>query len=275
MLPIKNFLYFKPCVRMLSTVPGSAVKTFLKVNPSTVTIDSTWYFPNDPRKALPEFTRRRLTDKTVFFDIEDISDHSSPFPHMLPLQSQFESQVGKLGIQNDSTLLIYDRSDVYSSCRASWMFEVFGHSLEKIYLLDTFAQSDISTDQPINSVSQLPESEYKATFDKSKVVLFEELEELVLSDKIGKDYNVVDARSSPRFKGEAPEVRPGLSSGHIKYAINIPFTEILTPDKKFKSASEILELASAAGLDQSKPIIVMCGSGVTACVVSGPPGLRN
>ncbi|KAG7913880.1 hypothetical protein KL934_005117 [Ogataea polymorpha] len=252
---MKKSLFFKNNYRMLSTIVGNSAGKFLKSNPSAITIDSTWYFPNDPRDAFAEFTKHRLTNKTVFFDIDDISDHSSPFPHMLPSKSQFESQVSKLGIRNDSPLLIYDRSDVYSSCRASWMFEIFGHNLEKIYLLDTFAQSDVSTDQPIDSASQLPESEYKATFDKSKVVLFEELKELVLSDKIGKDYNVVDARSGPRFKGEAPEIRPGLSSGHIKNAINIPFTDFLTSDKKFKSASEILERATAAGLDQSKPII--------------------
>ncbi|KAG7818431.1 hypothetical protein KL909_005053 [Ogataea angusta] len=212
MLPIKRFLFLKPGSRMLSIVPGNSVGRFLKSNPSIVTVDSTWYFPNDPRNAFAEFTKHRLTDKTVFFDIEDVSDHSSPFPHMLPLQSQFESQVSKLGIRNDSPLLIYDRSDVYSSCRTSWMFEVFGHDLEKIHLLDTFAGSDMSTDHPIDSVSQLPASEYKATFDKSKVILFEELKELVLSDKIGKDYSVVDARSGPRFKGEASEIRPGFLS---------------------------------------------------------------
>ncbi|KAG7874374.1 hypothetical protein KL938_004989 [Ogataea parapolymorpha] len=209
---MKRFLFFKHNYRRLSTVAGNSAGQFLKSNPSTVTIDSTWYFPNDPRNAFAEFTKHRLTNKTVFFDIDDISDHSIPFPHMLPSQSQFESQVSKLGIRNDSPLLIYDRSDVYSSCRASWMFEVFGHNLDKIHLLDTFAQSDISTDRPIDSASQLPESEYKSTFDKSKVILFEELKELVLSDKIGKDYNVVDARSGPRFKGEAPEIRPGLSN---------------------------------------------------------------
>ncbi|KAH3667194.1 hypothetical protein OGAPHI_002843 [Ogataea philodendri] len=267
MFSLNKLVSVKSGYRALSTVSSELVDQFLASNPSTIAIDATWFFPNDPRNAFKEHTQKRLNDKTVFFDIEDISDKSNPFPHMLPSKSQFEQQISKLGITNDSTLLIYDTSDVYSACRASWMFEIFGHDLDKLYILDNFAGYKNYTTKSTDSKSPLPESIYKATFDKSKLVSFEELKQLVLEDKIGKSYTLLDARSGPRFDGSANEARPGISSGHIKNAINVPFQDFLNADKQFIAPEAILNRLKQAGVDESKPIIVMCGSGVTACVV--------
>jgi thiosulfate/3-mercaptopyruvate sulfurtransferase len=79
---------------------------------------------------------------------------------------------------------------------------------------------------------------------------------------------IIDARAAARFRGEAPEPRPGLRSGHIPGAKNVPFASLLNPDATMKSPPELRAIFEAAGVDLAKPAITSCGSGVTAAVLS-------
>lgn len=281
----KASFLIKSSKRMLSVVPPAAVDSFYQKNKdSLIPVDASWYMPNVPINAYHEFMKKRFSSGTVFFDIEKARDHSSKFPHMLPSKEDFEAEVSDLGVKNDSLLLFYDQQGVFSLCRAAWMFEVFGHDLSKIFILNTYpayakSHSDpnlvnkvhgIKTfidDKLVTSPSPYPKSQYHATFNPSKVVTYEQLLDLVEKDKIGSEYTLIDARSAARFSGEAPEPRAGMSSGHIKNAINIPFSEVLTPEKAFMSSMTLKNLFARKHIDDSKPIIVMCGTGVTACVV--------
>jgi thiosulfate/3-mercaptopyruvate sulfurtransferase len=77
---------------------------------------------------------------------------------------------------------------------------------------------------------------------------------------------VVDARSAPRFRGETPEPRAGLRSGHMPGALNVPFNLVVAPDGTLKSREALAEVF--AGVDLARPIITTCGSGVTAAVLA-------
>lgn len=270
---------------MVSVVAPASVDSFYQKHKDTlVPVDASWYMPNVPVNGYHEFMKKRLSDRAVFFDVEKIKDFSSKYPHMLPTKEEFANAISELGIKNDSTLLFYDQHGIFSLCRAVWMFEIFGHDPNKLFILNTFpsynkGHSDpnlvlkingcktLVVDKLVTSPSPFPPSDYKATFDPKKVITFEKLLELVKEDKIGSEYTLIDARSEERFSGAAPEVRQGLSSGHIKNAINIPFTETLTPDKAFLSSMSLKNLFERHGIDESKPIIVSCGSGITACVI--------
>lgn len=270
--------------RMLSVIPPAIVDSFYEKNKENIIpVDASWYMPNVPITAFHEFMKNRFVG-AVFLDIDEVKDSTSQFPHMLPSKEEFETIVSKLGIKNDSVLLFYDQQGVFSLCRAVWMFEIFGHDLSKLNILNTYpaykkSHSDPNLVMKVHGKETLvdnnlftketpyPPSNYKATMNEKKVVTYEQLLELVKSDKIGSEYNLIDARSGPRFTGEAPEPRPGLSSGHIKNAINIPFSEVLTPDKAFLSAMTLKSIFKEKKIDDSKPIIVMCGTGVTACLV--------
>lgn len=271
-------------IRLLATIQPAAVEAFYKTHGSTVVpVDASWYMPNVPVNGYHEFMKQRMNN-AVFFDIEQIKDTTSPYPHMLPKKEEFEKAIRNLGVKNDSDLLFYDQQGVFSLCRAVWMFEIFGHDLSKLFILNTYpayskAHSDpnlvmkvhqsqtLVNSNLVSAPSELPPSEYTATFDKSKVVTYEELLKLVEEDKIGSEVTLVDARSGPRFTGEAPEPRAGLSSGHIKDSINLPFTDLLTPQKAFLSKMSLKNILKEKNIDDSKPIIVMCGTGVTACVI--------
>ena len=85
--------------------------------------------------------------------------------------------------------------------------------------------------------------------------------------KLG-DHAIIDARAAARFRGDTPEPRPGLRSGHIPGARNVPYTAVLNPDHTLKSADDLRAVFADAGVDLRKPAITTCGSGVTAAVLS-------
>ena len=62
----------------------------------------------------------------VFFDVDAVSDHSNPLPHMFPSAEQFGRDVGALGIGNDDTVVLYDSGGWVAAPRVWWMFLSFG-----------------------------------------------------------------------------------------------------------------------------------------------------
>ena len=77
---------------------------------------------------------------------------------------------------------------------------------------------------------------------------------------------IVDARSAARFRGEAPEPRPGVRSGHIPGSFNLPWREI-AENGEMRPPQEIAAAFAKAGVDLDRPIITTCGSGVTAAIL--------
>lgn len=242
-----------------------------------VPLDSTWYMPNVAKNGFEEFSKQRLTNNAVFFDIDKIKDDSNKFPHMLPTHRQFQAQLSELGLSSQDSLLIYDQQGIFSCCRAAWMFEVMGHNVGDIFILNTFpklvADEKLSKElvirTPTDSETPFKHSVFQTEdLHHEKVVRFEDLLELVKGGKVGAEVTVVDARSADRFTGEAPEPRP-IPSGHIPGSVNLPFPSLLTQEKSFKSPQELRDVFASVGVTEShdKKIIVMCGTGVTACVL--------
>ena len=91
--------------------------------------------------------------------------------------------------------------------------------------------------------------------------------DLAHAAKLG-EAEIIDARSAARFKGEAPEPRPGLRSGHIPGSKNVPYASLLNPDGTMKPVADLRAVFQAAGVDLTKPAITTCGSGVTAAILS-------
>jgi thiosulfate/3-mercaptopyruvate sulfurtransferase len=79
---------------------------------------------------------------------------------------------------------------------------------------------------------------------------------------------ILDARAAGRFDGTAAEPRPGLPSGHMPGAANLPFTELLNPDQTMKDPAALRARFEAAGVDEERPVVTSCGTGVTACVLA-------
>ncbi len=200
----------------------------------------------------------------VFFDVDAVSDHTNPLPHMFPGADQFGRDVGALGIGNDDTVVVYDAGGWVAGPRAWWMFLAFGHS--DVRVLDGGLKKWIAEGRPVQSgpVTSKPAT-FKAAFDARRVRTMQQL----VANLEGKGEQVIDARASDRFAGGVPEPRPGLRSGHIPGSRNVPYAELF--DAKtgaMKPLDELRRAFTGAGVDMNRPIVTSCGSGVSALVLT-------
>jgi thiosulfate/3-mercaptopyruvate sulfurtransferase len=198
----------------------------------------------------------------VFFDIESISDHSTDLPHMLPGTTQFGNDVGALGIGDGDTVVVYDNSPLFSAARVWWTFRLFG--AKSVYILDGGLPKWKAEGRPLESgdTKRAPKT-FTADMNVGAVALLDDVRLALTDDSV----QVVDARSAERFTGKAPEPRPGLRSGHMPGAFNVPFDRLIE-NGRLKPAEKIAAAFTSAGVDLDKPIITTCGSGVTAAVLA-------
>ena len=231
-------------------------------DPNVVILDATL----PPVGVLPKVdTRGRYLSQhipgAVFFDIDELSDHATPLPHMLPAPEVFAESMAVLGVGDGMQIVVYEQEGVFSAPRAWWMLRTFG--AENVFLLDGGLPAWIAAGLPTEAgpVTRT-RADFQATLNADAVKDFAQLQQAIASHS-----QILDARSSGRFTGAMPEPRPGLSSGHMPGATSVPFTE-LARDGKLKPAEELREYFAAKSVDLNQPITTTCGSGVTAAVIA-------
>ncbi|WP_199090457.1 3-mercaptopyruvate sulfurtransferase [Bosea sp. ASV33] len=230
--------------------------------PDIVVVDASWYLPAQKRDGAAEYAARRIPG-AVHFDIDKIKDTRSSLPHMLPSAPEFAAAVGALGIGDGMRIVVYDGLGFFSAPRVRWTFKVFG--ARDVVILDGGFPKWLAEGRPVEEDSpqpRLPRS-FTARLDNGAVANADDVARATASQAI----QVVDARAADRFRGEAPEPRPGLASGHIPGSLNLPSSQ-LTTDGRLKSPEEIVALFRDAGVDLEKPSIMTCGSGVSAVILS-------
>lgn len=223
-------------------------------------VDASWHL--DGRDARPDFEAARLPG-AVFFDLEASSDPDSDLPHMLPSADAFAARMGDLGLRETDHIVVYDTVGIRSSARAWWMFRVMG--ARRIQVLDGGLPKWRAEGRPLESGPADPATATIFAARPNRGLLADL--ETVRAGLPG-PAQVVDARAADRFEGRAPEPRPGLRSGHMPGALNLPFPRLLNTDGTMKPAAELAVAFRAAGLDPDKPVITTCGSGVTAAILS-------
>jgi thiosulfate/3-mercaptopyruvate sulfurtransferase len=197
----------------------------------------------------------------VFFDIDELSDHSTSLPHMLPAPEAFSESMSSLGIGDQMTIVVYEQEGVFSAPRAWWMLRTFG--AKEVYILDGGLRAWVEGGFPVESGDVKREAAtFHAALDHDAVRDFADIQRM-----IGEHAQILDARSAGRFTGVLPEPRPGISSGHMPGAINAPFTE-LVEDGRLKPAAKLREYFLGKGVNLEAPATTSCGSGVTAAVVA-------
>jgi thiosulfate/3-mercaptopyruvate sulfurtransferase len=197
----------------------------------------------------------------VRFDIDEIADKSIPLPHMLPLPKQFAQAVGGLGISDRDTIVVYDGAGLFSSPRVWWTFRLFG--AQNVFILDGGLPRWKAEGRPLESgsVKREPRS-FTARAPEAIVAALADVQ----SALAGKSAQVVDARPADRFRGEAPEPRPGVRSGHMPGSFNVPSNSVIE-NGTLKSAAAIKAAFDAGGVDLGQPVITSCGSGVSAAIL--------
>jgi thiosulfate/3-mercaptopyruvate sulfurtransferase len=231
-------------------------------DPGLVVLDGSWHMPADGRDAKAEYGAAHIPG-AVFFDIDGVSDHASPLPHMLPTPALFATAVRRLGADIGSTVVVYDTVGVFSSPRVWWSFRAMGHA--KVYVLDGGLKKWVAEGHPVEGGWREPEhGEFKA---HPETGLLADLE-TVRAALAGGAAQVVDARSAIRFRGDAPEPREGLRAGHMPGARNVPWSGVVTADGMLAAPAQLMAAFEAAGVDPAEAIITTCGSGITASILA-------
>lgn len=225
-----------------------------------IIVDGTWHMPDAGRDAHAEFTKSHIKG-AVYFDLDTIADVTSGLPHTLPSAEAFGKMVGALGISSDKTIVVYDEYGLFSAPRVWWSFTVMGAKTVKI--LEGGAPKWRAEGRPVESGAAAKSAAvFNAVLAEDRVAYFDDV--MAASDAAEQ---ILDARGAPRFTGAVEEPRPGLKSGHMPNAKNLPFN-MLIADGKLKSEVELRAIIEATGIDTSQPVITSCGSGVTAAVLA-------
>jgi thiosulfate/3-mercaptopyruvate sulfurtransferase len=227
-------------------------------------IDCSWHMPQTKRNGFDEYKNRHIKN-AIFFDLDKNSKKDTDLPHMLTDAKSWEDIVSSMGIKNDERIVIYDNSDVISSCRCWYNFIYFGHDPELVHVLDGGLKKWIEEDKQTTSeiISATPSS-YTVHEKKELVKDINQVNKNIFENK----FNIIDARSLERFEGKVPEPRKGLRSGSIKNSFCLPFSELINQDRTFISKEKILEKFKSTGYEVGKNMVFTCGSGVTASVLA-------
>ena len=200
----------------------------------------------------------------VYFDVDAVSDHSNPLPHMYPSAEQFGRDVGALGVSNNDTVVIYDSGGWVAAPRAWWMFLSYGH--RDVRILNGGLKKWRAEGRAVESgeVTAKPAT-FKASYDAKRV---RSIEQMIANVK-SRAEQVIDARAADRFEGRAPEPRAGIRAGHIPGALNLPYNTLFdAATGTMKPLEELRKAFAGAGVDTEKPIVTSCGSGVSAGVLT-------
>jgi len=234
-------------------------------------IDCSWHMPDVKRNACAEYLKEHVPG-AIFFDLDKYSDANTDLPHMLPNQTIWEEIVSNLGISNNDRIIIYDNSDVLSSCRCWYNFIYFGHNPNLVSVLDGGLKKWTLENKVVhNSKFKIQKSKYKSQENKNLV----KNKNQINSNINIKDFFVIDARSRERFEGKIPDPRKNVRSGSIPNSFCLPFKEIINKDNTFKNTEEISKKFMQIIDVKHDNIVFSCGSGVTACILALAYSLVN
>jgi thiosulfate/3-mercaptopyruvate sulfurtransferase len=225
--------------------------------------DTTKYLPNEPHDGATKFAEAHIPG-AHFFDLDVVADPDATLPHMIPSAARFEKLLGALGVSNASRVVFYDQKGLQSSARGWWLMRLFGHANAAVLDggLPKWLREGRATAAGTPAAPHA--ATYVADFVSARVAGIGDVKR-VLADKSAL---VLDARAAGRFKGTAPEPRPGLPSGHMPGAANVPFNELFAADGTMLPPDALRTRFAAAGAEGAPALVTSCGTGVTACILT-------
>jgi thiosulfate/3-mercaptopyruvate sulfurtransferase len=237
-------------------------------DPRLKILDGSFHIPGSGRDARAEFVRCHIPG-AAYFDIDDICDKASPWPHMLPAPDVFATAVMALGIADGDAIVVYDAAGSCAAARVWWTFRVFGH--RDVAILDGglgkwLAEGRATESGNPNPPPMAPDRRFTARFEPKLVRSAEDL----LANLDSRRAQVIDNRGPGRFAGIEPEPRPVRRRGHIPGALNIPFNSFIEPERHgvWQDSRELTAIFHDAGVNLDRPVIASCGSGVTAATTA-------
>ena len=230
-------------------------------DPDLRVLDASSYLPGVDRDAKAEYNTAHIPGAR-FFDIDDISDNGSELPHMVPPVEKFVSRLRSMGVGDGHQVVVYDGAGLFSAARVWWLFKLMGQN--NVAVLDGGFPKWQAESRPTDDMLPLIRDRHMMVRRQNHLV--KDVTQVASASKLG-DYEIIDARSPARFRGDAPEPREGLRSGHIPGSKNVFFQTLLNENGTLKTPNDIQKVFEDAGVDLQKPAITTCGSGITAAVL--------
>jgi len=226
-----------------------------------VILDASYYLSTMKRDAEAEFLAGHIPGAQRF-DIDTVKDPSSDLPHMMPSATVFSAACRKLGIGDGKSVLIYDGAGLFSAPRVWWMFRSFG--VERVFILDGGLPKWVAEGRPLETGPARPREARHLTARQNHGAVADlgDVKKALASGKA----QVVDARPADRFRGDTPEPRAGLKSGHMPGSLNVPFNGLIE-NGRLVSQERIRQVFEQSGVDLDRPVIASCGSGVSAAIL--------
>lgn len=225
-------------------------------------VDASWHMPDTGRDASAEFGQGHIPG-AVFLSLVDLVDNASPIDNTLPSAEKFAARMQSLGLGDGNRIVLYDDSAIRSAARGWFMFTLFG--APEVAILDGGLAKWKLEGRPLAKGPETPrQSHFTALSDVKKLRSRAD----VLRNLAERGEQLVDARGPGRFTGEEPEPRPGMASGHVPGARNVPYGSLFNADGTYKDESALKAAITGAGVDLAKPLVTSCGSGMTACVLA-------
>ena len=231
-------------------------------DPDLRVLDASWFMPDTGRDARAEYAAAHIPGAR-FFDIDDISDQRSNLPHMAPPVEKFMSRMRAMGVGDGHQVVVYDGSGLFSAARVWWTFRLMGKM--DVAVLDGGFPKWQAEGREVEDLPPVVKDRHMTVSRQNQLV--KDVTQVAHAAKLAQA-EIIDARAAPRFKGEVPEPRAGLRSGHIPGSKNVPYATLLNADGTMKAPAELKAVFEAAGVDLAMPAITTCGSGVTAAILS-------
>lgn len=248
----------------------------------TIPLCAAWFWPDSP--GIPSgftgkdaFTTHHIPH-SLFWDFEAVRDTDSQLPHTVPPAARLASAIHALGIARSDRLIIYDSAELglFNAPRVALLLRAFGYP--EVHILDNFhlwLQQGLPVESgppppALDGPSQPSSSDNPVESWPGRIVAsFDDVR--ALSQAMGTnsaDAQLLDARFESMFRGQEPDFLPGVPSGHVPNALNVPWDRILDPDKKgLRNVEELTTLFEACGVERERPAVSMCHVGIAAALL--------
>jgi thiosulfate/3-mercaptopyruvate sulfurtransferase len=233
-------------------------------DPDLRVADATYHvnLPGEPdRDAAAEFESGHVPG-AVFMDLAGFSDPDSPLPSTMPSPARFASRMAKLGLGDGLRIVLYDDASHVTAARAWVMLRAFGFT--DVAILDGGLAKWRAEARPLETGEHVVRPRHATPREHGHGIADMQQVRAALDT----DTQIVDARGQARFTGAEADPRPGVAPGHIPGARNLPYKGVFNPDGTWMRGDALRDAFAAAGVDPARPMVMTCGSGITASVLA-------
>ena len=237
-----------------------------------IVLDASWHLSKD-RNALEEYKIKHI-ENAIFIDLDKVSDQNPHLPHnhFLPKKEEWAKKLSEVGVTNNSRVIIYDNSDLISSCRIWFQFLYFGHNANLVSVLDGGLKNWLLQNGAVtNKKTKIQTSKYIAKENYHMIKNKSQIENNIKT----KEFDVLDSRSKNRFLGLEDEPRPNVKKGNIKGSKSLPFKELIdNKTNRFLNKKALEEKFNFVEIVSNKTVM-SCGSSVSAATTALAYSLIN